>query len=108
MNSEMKANWLKALRSGEYEQCKGRLRLGNGYCCVGVLCNISGQGKWMEGQILRNLQEYVYLGKRISYPIGPKLIDNVAVNDAIVNMNDGGKSFAEIADYLETNLQTVE
>lgn len=45
MNPEVKAWWLTALRSGEYEQGIGKLvsvsRLGNKrYCCLGVLCDI--------------------------------------------------------------------
>jgi hypothetical protein len=37
MNPEVKAQWVEALRSGEYEQARGRLRNGDGYCCLGVL-----------------------------------------------------------------------
>jgi hypothetical protein len=40
--------WIKALRSGKYEQTTGRLRLNesNEFCCLGVACDISGLGKW--------------------------------------------------------------
>lgn len=54
MNAEVKALWLDALRSGEYQQTKGRLRRDNpidpedlddgynaGYCCLGVLCDLA-------------------------------------------------------------------
>lgn len=54
MNAEVKAQWLDALRSGEYQQTKGRLRRDNpidpedaddgynaGYCCLGVLCDLA-------------------------------------------------------------------
>lgn len=44
---EIKENWLKALKSGEYTQCKESLhntteKLGNriGHCCIGVLGDI--------------------------------------------------------------------
>lgn len=33
---EAMAKWLKALRSGEYEQITGALFDGRGYCCLGV------------------------------------------------------------------------
>lgn len=31
--------WLKALRSGKYDQTTGRLEDENGFCCLGVACN---------------------------------------------------------------------
>lgn len=40
MNPEVKAKWLAALRSGEYEQTEGRLHDKVGYCCLGVLCDL--------------------------------------------------------------------
>ena len=46
MDKEVKKIWLAALRSREYSQGKGRLRRtylagGDGYCCLGVLCDLS-------------------------------------------------------------------
>jgi hypothetical protein len=48
MNPEVKALWLAALRSGEYQQTKGKLRRTDdndnysaGYCCLGVLCDVA-------------------------------------------------------------------
>jgi hypothetical protein len=42
MNPEVKARWVAALRSGEYKQGKGALRLNNKFCCLGVLCDLYG------------------------------------------------------------------
>ena len=47
MNEEIKADWLTALRSGEYRQGKGSLKSqgmqgdGLSYCCLGVLCELA-------------------------------------------------------------------
>lgn len=41
MIPEIKADWLAALRSGEYSQTKGALKDGIGYCCLGVLCDLA-------------------------------------------------------------------
>lgn len=41
MNPDVKAKWLTALRSGEYSQTKGYLHNAEGYCCLGVLCDIA-------------------------------------------------------------------
>lgn len=37
--------WLTALRSGEYEQGYGQLYEEEKYCCLGVLCELSGVDK---------------------------------------------------------------
>ena len=42
MDRKYKAEWLKALRSGEYQQARGKLYDGTGYCCLGVLCKVAG------------------------------------------------------------------
>jgi hypothetical protein len=46
MNKEIADLWADALESGKYEQTREMLRHGGGYCCLGVLCDISGQGAW--------------------------------------------------------------
>lgn len=40
MKQKVKTKWLEALRSGEYQQCKGQLKLGNSFCCLGVLTDV--------------------------------------------------------------------
>jgi hypothetical protein len=50
MNPEVKARWVAALRSGEYLQGTSTLRIGDQFCCLGVLCDIysaeRGGGNW--------------------------------------------------------------
>lgn len=41
MKPEIKEMWVKALRSGEYEQGMHQLVADNKYCCLGVLCDIA-------------------------------------------------------------------
>jgi hypothetical protein len=44
LDPEVKAAWLQALRSGEYEQGTEMLRTRNDrYCCLGVLCELAIQ-----------------------------------------------------------------
>lgn len=40
MKPEVKEKWLKALRSGEYKQTIRFLHTKEGFCCLGVLCDI--------------------------------------------------------------------
>lgn len=49
MNPEMKVAWTAKLRSGEIRQARGILQEADGsMCCLGVLCEISGVGKWVD------------------------------------------------------------
>ena len=43
MNPEVKAQWVKALRSGKFEQGRFCLRREGAYCCLGVLCELYRQ-----------------------------------------------------------------
>jgi hypothetical protein len=43
MNSQIKQQWVAALRSGKYSQDTGVLRSTQGYCCLGVLCDLYAQ-----------------------------------------------------------------
>lgn len=36
----IKERWLTALRSGDYTQTVGQLRNSEGFCCLGVLCDV--------------------------------------------------------------------
>lgn len=47
MDAKLKAQWLDALRSGEYKQGKEMLRTqDNSYCCLGVLCDVVDPDGW--------------------------------------------------------------
>ena len=42
--------WIEALESGQYIQGTGTMREGERYCCLGVLCDVSGLGKWINDE----------------------------------------------------------
>ena len=48
MDSSLKQKWVRALRSGKYEQATGALRNEDGFCCLGVLCDVYDPDKWVE------------------------------------------------------------
>lgn len=93
MKATIKRRWLKALRSGKYKQGKEVLydETDDSYCCIGVLCRITeripkdacswGMHGWetLEG---------------MSHEQGIKLAE----------MNDKGRSFKQIANYIEKHL----
>lgn len=101
MNAEVKAKWVKALRSGEYKQTDGGLRENDNFCCLGVLCDLYDPTLW-------DASTYRVEGAcGVGYP--PRTVKEWAdLSDEQVEVcaerNDNGDSFAQIADYIEANL----
>lgn len=95
MDAKLKADWVMALRSGEYQQTTGKLHEPNenSYCCLGVLCRVTDLN-------IIDPSGYSVDGYDPIYSI----IGNRAVAETLFRMNDGGKLFPEIADYIEANL----
>lgn len=112
MKKEVAEMWVAALRSGKYGQTKSRLRCGNSFCCLGVLCDIFGIGKWSEGNYVcdndwaswylpldvRNWAGIVDRNPSTKTPYG---------NYTLSHLNDDGKSFNDIADFIEEYWETI-
>lgn len=110
MNSEPKQLWLAALRSGNFPQAQGRLKTTSGYCCLGVLCEISGLGHWTAINGGDHDPDFKLDGTDSWEETMPP--DEVqqwagishATADKLATMNDDGAPFKEIATYIEQNL----
>jgi hypothetical protein len=111
MKQDIKNKWLVALRSGDYKQTKERLRDDDGYCCLGVLCDIVSDkvgGTW--GRIDEVVYEFKLLedsyGQEELPPNGVLRYTELPFDklDVLTEMNDGGKSFCKIANWIEANL----
>lgn len=115
MEATLKSEWLTALRGGSYKQGKSYLRYKNKFCCLGVLCDIlvdDGLGKWEDIEDAKKDALYftddfggshlktVYAENGFRWFLG--LPDEVQSH--LINMNDNGSSFIEIADYIEGEL----
>lgn len=50
MNRQNMETWIKALESGNYSQARRVLHDGEGFCCLGVLCDINGV-EWVQDEI---------------------------------------------------------
>lgn len=107
LDPEVKEKWLAALRSGEYEQGDGQLCYNGKFCCLGVLNDVLDLG-YPEG--------YGYLtdapratrdrfkGKYgIDLGVGALILPE-DIQSELAHMNDHGRTFAEIADYIEEYL----
>jgi len=108
LNPEFKKKWVEALRSGEYIQGISQLHytdfkdeneidIIDKYCCLGVACRVLG---YTDKQIL----EYGNIPK--SFELVPsELKKDGGTQATLVMMNDEeGKSFNEIADWIEKHL----
>lgn len=98
MDAKLKADWIAALRSGEFKQGSGWLRKAGKHCCLGVLCATAGLKISDDGMAVINR------GKPSGYrPLKTKCgVPDSVVSEAYMR-NDGGESFPEIADWLEAN-----
>jgi hypothetical protein len=111
MDPEIKAKWLTALRSGDFNQTKYLLKvlLHNkendqefcAYCCLGVLCEIAGFKSEKRGYTFNfNLNGILEDGI-----IPPMFGLTEADIRYLVEMNDkGDDTFDKIADWIEENL----
>lgn len=133
MNQDIKQRWVSALRSGEFEQGTDNLRKGNKFCCLGVLCELAvedgvigppelswesteiyGYGKSEEqkytntGELPEAVAKWAGLVDEYTYdefddqPIPD--VDPVADGKPLSMWNDGGSTFAELADLIEEKL----
>jgi hypothetical protein len=124
MNPEVKAAWVAALRSGERQQDVGSLRTENGYCCLGVLCDLHAKatGGYWNGPPSTFSGRYRYLNDSSTLPSivrdwadlpdgNPIIGEAVAAEDGqfhdypAATFNDEfGYTFNQIADLIEENL----
>lgn len=95
--------WTRALRSGKYYQGTGRLQRDDGYCCLGVACDIfipKKKRKLYEG----HLTGYVpYDQPHMGFWLSDLMVEFEDVTGKrLTYLNDeGGFNFDEIADLLE-------
>lgn len=105
MDQELKAKWVKALRSGDYKQTQDFLRDEDGFCCLGVLCDVAG-AVWedgtprIDGISVKHGGRVEFLSAEFSWGVRLRAEDQ----KRLAGMNDAGSPFSEIADYIEQNL----
>lgn len=130
--SNLKEQWIEALRSEKYSQGHGMLRdLADNFCCLGVLCDIKDPSKWEDlgidedeegddgyfgpfGTYLEDdsyapddLINEVFEGEQLAtnpYPEG-----RYSVQEWLSELNDSGKyTFKDIADLIEQGPKKIE
>jgi hypothetical protein len=106
MKKQLRDEWVKALRSGKYEQTTETLEADGAYCCLGVLCIVAGL--WIP-EDENDLDD-----DSGSYPELRALRDRCGLGDGhaatslqtiLIKMNDAELlCFDEIADWIEANV----
>ncbi|TGV26361.1 hypothetical protein [Mesorhizobium sp. M4B.F.Ca.ET.143.01.1.1] len=89
--------WVQALRSGDYEQGQDYLANKGLYCCLGVACVLTGMDD-DELSLCGTLNEFPHA---MSY-FGLATCTGEYGDTSLAKMNDGGKTFSEIADIIES------
>lgn len=124
MNKDIQARWTARLREHPELQGKGYLRKGDKRCCLGVLCDIAvedgvitaeqdASGVWYydgaSGLLPHSIQRWAGLGS--SNPVFSPDGYAVTLNEdgqrdyfSLANANDGGTTFAVIADIIDEQL----
>jgi hypothetical protein len=110
MLNENAKKWVAALRSGEYRQGKNYLNNAGKFCCLGIACELASQeGVTTKKVAFRDNHEVLpYDGNVLSLPtsvkkwLGLRLELGQYGNGSLAHLNDTDKTFAEIADVIES------
>lgn len=118
MKQEIAKKWVEALRSGEYKQtdsvlCQRYPDGSLGHCCLGVLCRLNDKVEVIEkdNELFFDAEKSV-LPFTVKNWAEMKTVDgNFDLEDnefnSLVEMNDDGVSFLEIADFIEKNYEIL-
>lgn len=117
MKAEAAKIWVKALRSGRYEQWRGQLRRGEMFCAIGVLCDAvkpegwakNGFGVWAHDgqQTALSVSFATELGMKPGQA-GMLMYHPDIAGMSIADMNDRqARSFENIAAIIEANWEKI-
>ena len=109
--TEPVAVWVVALRSEQYKQATKALHPDDGYCCLGVMCEIAPDVAWTSDYSPERSEARFVVQDSDGTPpnavldkFGVDYCDDVT--NLLVEMNDTGSNFETIADWIEAH--TIE
>lgn len=125
MRRAIAEEWVKALRSGDYKQGRFYLKKNDHHCCLGVACEIAVVRGVIDAAIdttddvnnadlvgvkefaghAQGLPEKVQLWMGMQNGLGAR--NDTEMELSLAAMNDDGKTFAEIADYIDQNYHVL-
>lgn len=118
MNENAK-KWVAALRSGEYRQTQGVLKDSNGFCCLGVACDLYAkehpQACWLytdkgvcifnalPSQPTTSTRSGTVLPAPVQQWLGITSADGelAGIDESLLLYNDRGTPFEQIAHIIE-------
>lgn len=114
MRQDVAKDWVNALRSDKYIQGRKALLKDNTYCCLGVLCDLSPIEKdkpqphldttWDENPSTLPSSITKWAGMNSSSGL---LSIKKTGSASLLEANDSGKSFNEIADIIEKHWEQL-
>lgn len=102
-------SWVAALRSGKYRQGRSYLRCNKEFCVMGVACDLM-RSKLIVSRVFGGIFKYDYsdsvLPIRVQKALGLKtrvgfLTNHLGRCTDLIELNDTGLTFTEIADLIE-------
>lgn len=106
MDQELKDRWVAALRSGDYSQARNSLRVADiGYCCLDVLADLISPQGWLPPRP-HGAQPWQPPDESGDSRIAllPEAMLDAPTQTSLIGLNDSGKTFGEVADYIEEKL----
>ncbi len=119
MRPEIRARWVTALRSGDYPQTRTRLHDDDGFCCLGVLCDLARRDGIIQA-VLNDVEgDWEYAGEAFELPPAVRewaglraagsadptvsvIVDDERMDMDLASLNDDYDfSFDQIADAIE-------
>ena len=116
MKKSIAKKWVKALRSGAYQQGTHQLVDENdNFCCLGVLCNLAvdeGIGEWVRssgGWVFKTESDVddQVLPLEVRLWAGMSSTAGRIKDDYLTVLNDTGKGFKELASIIEKNVEKL-
>lgn len=112
MKRDIAEKWIAELRSGKWKQGKYSLSLNDKFCCLGVLCELAVKENVCEK--VNRERDVVYDEEDVSLPLSvtkwagiKNSVAYCAGSRSLIEENDSGKSFLEIADIIEANIDNL-
>lgn len=124
MDTDIKARWVSALRSGDYKQGKGLLRKDDKFCCLGVLCELAVAAGAVSFEVNADPDDddqydgatHIYGGSESVHYLPNEVVTWAGLEtfnpvvpggdsgQQLAGLNDQGRSFSKIADLIEEHL----
>lgn len=116
MKKEIAEKWIAELRSGKWKQGRSALNHGDKHCCLGVLCELAATENICKRDVDSDddttfdsefgvLPDSVMTWAGVKHKLG--LINPAVICQNLARYNDNGKTFLEIADIIEANIDNL-